>query len=89
MRERRRQRLLLAGGAVDRRLRPAGLVVEGSVEHRRSEVTFARTDMAHDVEVVFRGVLPDLFRAGQGIVAMGETAGDALPEAGHRLPEES
>jgi cytochrome c-type biogenesis protein CcmE len=60
----------------DRRLRLGGLVVEGSVEHRGSEVTFALTDMAHDVEVVFRGVLPDLFREGQGIVAMGAMAGD-------------
>jgi cytochrome c-type biogenesis protein CcmE len=68
----------LAAGTLepDRPLRLGGLVVAGSVEHRGYEVTFALTDTAHEVEVVFLGVLPDLFREGQGIVAMGEIAAD-------------
>ena len=60
----------------DRRLRLGGLVVEGSVVRHGTDVTFALTDMEHDVQVVFRGLLPDLFREGQGIVAMGELGPD-------------
>jgi len=57
----------------DRRLRIGGLVKEGSVKKADDGVTtlFAVTDTANTVEVSFRGVLPDLFREGQGIVAEG------------------
>ena len=55
-----------------RRLRIGGLVVDGSVEqHGDGSVSFALTDTAEDVRVVYSGVLPDLFREGQGIVAQG------------------
>ena len=54
------------------RVRLGGLVVDGSV--RRAEdgsVSFAITDTANATEVTYRGILPDLFREGQGIVAEG------------------
>jgi cytochrome c-type biogenesis protein CcmE len=55
-------------------IRAGGLVVEGSV--MRSEdglkVSFAITDGAVNVTVEYEGILPDLFREGQGIVAMGK-----------------
>lgn len=53
--------------------RVGGLVVEGSV--RRSQdlwVEFALTDGAEVVWVQYTGILPDLFREGQGIVALGQ-----------------
>jgi cytochrome c-type biogenesis protein CcmE len=54
------------------RLRLGGLVVEGS---RRTDAggvtTFAVTDGATQVQVRFAGILPDLFREGQGVVAEG------------------
>ena len=57
----------------DRTIRIGGLVVEGSV--RRAEgslaVQFDLTDNAQMVPVSYTGILPDLFREGQGIVAMG------------------
>lgn len=57
----------------DRRIRVGGLVVEGSVTRQAEdlEIRFDLTDHAAAVTVVYRGLLPDLFREGQGIVALG------------------
>jgi len=52
--------------------RIGGLVEKGSVAHGAgAEVRFVVTDGRAQVPVDFKGVLPDLFREGQGIVAMG------------------
>lgn len=55
------------------RIRVGGMVKEGSVEHNQSdlEVSFVTTDYSHDVQIFYSGILPDLFREGQGIVAEG------------------
>lgn len=54
------------------RLRLGGLVAEGSVERQPDGgVRFSVTDTANTVQVLYRGILPDLFREGQGIVAEG------------------
>lgn len=56
----------------DRLLRVGGLVAEGSLERGTSEtVRFDVTDGNQAVEVAYTGVLPDLFREGQGVVAEG------------------
>jgi cytochrome c-type biogenesis protein CcmE len=57
-----------------RRFRVGGLVVNGSVERTPGslEVQFTLTDNAETVPVVYNGILPDLFREGQGIIAHGE-----------------
>ncbi|MFQ5953639.1 MAG: cytochrome c maturation protein CcmE [Kiloniellales bacterium] len=70
---------------VDRRLRIGGLVEEGSVQRLDGglRVEFRVTDLAHTVSVSYRGVLPDLFREGQGVVAEGR-----LTEAGVFLASE-
>jgi cytochrome c-type biogenesis protein CcmE len=62
----------------ERRLRIGGLVVEGSVGRDTDGVTitFRVTDTVEVVPVKFRGLLPDLFREGQGIVAEGNMARD-------------
>ena len=56
-----------------RAVRVGGLVVEGSVQREtgKLDVHFDLTDNAEEVSVVYAGILPDLFREGQGIVAMG------------------
>lgn len=56
-----------------RAFRIGGMVVEGSVQRNNDSlaVQFELTDHAQTVPVVFSGILPDLFREGQGIVAMG------------------
>ncbi len=53
------------------RLRLGGLVEEGSVSRAGSQVRFAVSDGAHTIPVVFTGLLPDLFREGQGVIAEG------------------
>jgi cytochrome c-type biogenesis protein CcmE len=56
-----------------KRFRIGGMVVKGSVERKPGDlqVRFVLTDFAHQVPVEYSGVLPDLFREGQGIIAHG------------------
>jgi len=55
-----------------RRLRLGGLVESGSVARGENlAVRFRVTDGSHTVAVTFQGLLPDLFREGQGVVAEG------------------
>jgi len=62
----------------NRRLRIGGLVEDGSVgrEDDGVTITFRVTDTVEVVPVRFRGLLPDLFREGQGIVAEGSMGSD-------------
>ncbi|MFO1141278.1 MAG: cytochrome c maturation protein CcmE [Amaricoccus sp.] len=53
------------------RFRLGGLVANGSVERDGGVVRFAVTDGGASLPVVFRGIPPDLFREGQGVVATG------------------
>lgn len=57
-----------------REFRLGGLVVPGSVERASNglAVKFTVTDGADSVDVTFDGILPDLFREGQGVIARGE-----------------
>ena len=56
------------------RLRVGGLVEEGSVFKDGARVRFKITDMANNLPVTYRGILPDLFREGYGVVAEGVIA---------------
>jgi cytochrome c-type biogenesis protein CcmE len=58
----------------DTRIRAGGLVVEGSVVRSSDslETDFVVTDGVKNVTIRYSGILPDLFREGQGIVAMGK-----------------
>ena len=62
--------------ALDQRFRLGGLVEEGSVQQAGSTTLFRVTDFTGTVPVSFSGVLPDLFREGQGMVAEGNLAPD-------------
>jgi cytochrome c-type biogenesis protein CcmE len=64
--------------SADKRFRLGGLVVDGSVERRDGTVRFRLTDQANEVPVSYRGILPDLFREGQGIVAQGVLGADGV-----------
>ena len=57
----------------DKKFRLGGLVVEGSVQRETGSLTvnFTLTDTLNAVDVAYTGILPDLFRDGQGIVAHG------------------
>jgi cytochrome c-type biogenesis protein CcmE len=51
--------------------RLGGLVEAGTVEKQGEQVTFAVTDLSNAVKVSYRGLLPDLFREGQGVIVEG------------------
>lgn len=75
---------IAAGEAPEgRRLRVGGLVEQGSVQRTPGslEVRFDVTDLDRTITVAYAGVLPDLFREGQGVVAHGWVGADGLFEA--------
>ncbi|HEU6440863.1 MAG TPA: cytochrome c maturation protein CcmE [Microvirga sp.] len=54
------------------RLRLGGLVKEGSIQRGTDQqITFEVMDAQSEIRVVYKGLLPDLFREGQGVVAEG------------------
>ena len=55
----------------ERRFRLGGLVEQGSVKKDGQEVRFTVTDLQMAVPVIYRGLLPDLFREGQDVIAEG------------------
>lgn len=57
----------------DRNFRVGGLVKDGTIQRAEGslEMTFIVTDLRCDLGVSYSGVLPDLFREGQGVVAHG------------------
>jgi cytochrome c-type biogenesis protein CcmE len=53
------------------RIRLGGLVATGSVERKDLDARFAVTDGNRSINVSYHGILPDLFREGQGVVTEG------------------
>jgi cytochrome c-type biogenesis protein CcmE len=62
----------------DRRFRLGGLVEAGSVQKDGQIVRFTVTDTNKTIAVVYRGILPDLFREGQGVIAEGALGSDGV-----------
>jgi cytochrome c-type biogenesis protein CcmE len=61
------------------RIRLGGLVKAGSlVPGDDLKVSFEVTDGGHEIPIVYQGVLPDLFREGQGVVAEGALDGSGV-----------
>ncbi len=89
----------------DRAFRIGGLVEDGSVKREGDGLTtrFIVTDTAKTIQVVYTGILPDLFKEGKGVVAEGRLGADGLftasqvlakhdenympPEAAHALEQ--
>lgn len=72
---------IIAGEApTARAFRIGGLVKEGSVKRNSEnlEISFILTDTINQIEVAYKGILPDLFREGQGIVANGKLETDNI-----------
>ena len=67
----------------DARIRVGGMVVKGSLKRATDSlrVEFTLTDYAKTVTVVFTGILPDLFREGQGIIAQGKLDANGVFQA--------
>ncbi|MBX3702721.1 MAG: cytochrome c maturation protein CcmE [Steroidobacteraceae bacterium] len=77
---------VMAGQApVDRKFRVGGLVTAGSVQRSEGslEVRFIVTDNQQSIPVRYSGLLPDLFREGQGVIAHGR-----LTESGDFVADE-
>ena len=65
-----------------KRIRLGGLVAEGSVKRGAgTSVEFAITDTVKTIAVSYTGLLPDLFREGQGVVVEGRLDGAGLMQA--------
>ncbi len=68
------------------RIRLGGLVAPGSVQHSDNlSIRFEVTDGNHGIPVTFQGILPDLFREGQGVVAEGSLDGAGVFKADNVL----
>ncbi|WP_447894052.1 cytochrome c maturation protein CcmE [Vreelandella sp. GE22] len=63
---------------LERQIRAGGLVKAGSVarDPQSLDVAFVVTDYVDEVSVYYSGILPDLFREGQGVVVVGELQSD-------------
>ncbi|MFT5781006.1 MAG: cytochrome c-type biogenesis protein CcmE [Pseudomonas sp.] len=64
----------------DTRIRAGGMVEKGSLKRTGDslDVEFVVTDFVKAVTIRYRGILPDLFREGQGIVALGKLNSDGV-----------
>jgi cytochrome c-type biogenesis protein CcmE len=64
----------------NRNFRIGGLVEKGSVQRQADGVTvrFVVTDTAKNVTVAYKGILPDLFKEGKGVVAQGKLGADGI-----------
>jgi len=65
------------------RIRAGGMVQRGSLARSSDslDVSFLVTDFNRSVTIHYRGILPDLFREGQGIVALGVVDGSGVVQA--------
>ena len=68
---------------VNRTFRIGGLVEEGTIKRDTDGLTvrFTVTDTAHSIPVVYKGILPDLFKEGRGCVAQGRIGPDGVFQA--------
>ncbi|MFN4089823.1 MAG: cytochrome c maturation protein CcmE [Alphaproteobacteria bacterium] len=75
--------LMAKGVEPGQRLRLGGLVEEGSIARDAvtAGVSFRITDTAETVTVRYTGILPDLFREGQGVIVQGRLAADGSFDA--------
>jgi len=63
------------------KFRLGGLVEEGSVAQEGATTVFRVTDLNQSVQVAYTGILPDLFREGQGVVTQGALDQDGTFQA--------
>jgi cytochrome c-type biogenesis protein CcmE len=62
----------------NRLFRIGGLVVAGSLKREGVDVSFTVTDLVKSMQVHYRGILPDLFKEGKGVVAEGKLGSDGV-----------
>jgi cytochrome c-type biogenesis protein CcmE len=66
-----------------RSFRIGGLVEQGSVKREQTGITvnFVITDQHKSIPVIYKGILPDLFKEGKGVVAQGKIGADGVMHA--------
>ena len=66
-----------------RSFRIGGLVEEGSIKREKDGLTtnFVITDTYKKIQVTYKGILPDLFKEGKGVVAQGKVEADGVMHA--------
>ncbi len=67
--------------ASGRGFRLGGMVEKGSLTRKGDNMTFLVTDLHNSLKVHYRGMPPDLFREGQGVIAEGRVGPDGVFEA--------
>jgi cytochrome c-type biogenesis protein CcmE len=72
---------------VEKTFRVGGMVEKGSLKRRADGLTveFVVTDTAQSIPVVYKGILPDLFKEGKGVVAQGRLGPDGAFHASEVL----
>ena len=72
---------------IDRSFRIGGLVEKGSMKREGDGLTvhFVITDLKKSLPVVYKGILPDLFKEGKGVVAQGKMEADVVMHASEVL----
>lgn len=67
------EEIALGKAPVNKLIRVGGVVKTGTVKRGENlDIEFVITDFSHDIFVKYSGMLPDLFREGQGVVALGK-----------------
>ena len=56
---------------LNEKVRLGGLVKENSITRNDTKINFTITDLKKNIEVTYEGILPDLFREGQGVIVKG------------------
>ena len=73
------EQLLAANPRPMNRVRIGGMVKDGSIKRNNDlSLSFIVTDYKCDLQVVYNGILPDLFKSSQGVVALGHLNADQV-----------
>ena len=62
----------------NKRIKVGGMVREGSVARNGEDISFVITDYEKSISVQYKGIVPDLFKEGSGVVALGYMENNTL-----------
>ena len=62
----------------NKRIKVGGMVREGSVTRNGEDISFVITDYKESISVQYKGIVPDLFKEGSGVVALGYMENNSL-----------
>jgi cytochrome c-type biogenesis protein CcmE len=62
----------------DQVIRVGGLIKKGSIKHQGQDLSFIITDYENDINIEYKGILPNMFKESQGMVAKGKIINNIL-----------